>query len=221
MRYIASITSKSQQAELARIKDQLLDSNPILEAFGNAKTLRNENSSRFGKYMLLQFNYGGIPVGGRITTYLLEKSRVVSRAKGERAFHIFYQLLAGASDQLLGELHLQRDPARYAYLARSECYKADGTDDKADFKVVSAAMKQLNFSAALQTTVWRTIAAILHLGQLKQLEKLGPAAACSSSRTSRCSTPPSCSASRSRRSRTRSLCAASTPVSLPARRARR
>jgi myosin-1 len=174
MRYIASITSKSQQAELARIKDQLLDSNPILEAFGNAKTLRNENSSRFGKYMLLQFNYGGIPVGGRITTYLLEKSRVVSRAKGERAFHVFYQLLAGASDQLLGELHLQRDPARYAYLARSECYKADGTDDKADFKVVSAAMKQLNFSSALQTTVWRTIAAILHLGQLKQLEKLGP-----------------------------------------------
>jgi myosin-1 len=173
MRYIASITNKAQQAELARIKDQLLDSNPILEAFGNAKTLRNENSSRFGKYMLLQFNYGGLPVGGRITTYLLEKSRVVTRAPGERAFHIFYQLLAGAPDALLGELSLQRDPALYAYLASSQCYKADGIDDKADFKVVQAAMKQLNFSAALQASVWRTVAAILHLGQLKRREALG------------------------------------------------
>jgi myosin-1 len=105
MRYMAAITGRAK--DVARIKDQLLESNPILEAFGNAKTLRNENSSRFGKYMLLQFDYGGVPIGGHITTCkcaccssrrstlaadLLEKSRVVERAEGERSFHVFYQV---------------------------------------------------------------------------------------------------------------------------------
>ena len=74
------------------IKDRLLQSNPVLEAFGNAKTLRNNNSSRFGKYMELLFDYSGVPCGGRMRNYLLERPRVVAPMEGERSFHIFYQV---------------------------------------------------------------------------------------------------------------------------------
>ena len=103
MEYVAAMASKSK--EVQRVKEQLLESNPLLEAFGNAKTVRNDNSSRFGKYMMINF-YGGNPVGGRITVYLLEKARVVKQNEGERNFHSFYQLLAGASAEQKRELGL-------------------------------------------------------------------------------------------------------------------
>lgn len=114
LQYIAACSG--HQTTVEGVKDKLLKSNPVLEAFGNAKTNRNDNSSRFGKYMDIQFDYKGAPIGGNILNYLLEKSRVVAQTAGERNFHIFYQLLAGADAALLQELRLERDLSSYGYL---------------------------------------------------------------------------------------------------------
>uniref|UniRef100_A0A8B9NEU1 Myosin IB n=1 Tax=Accipiter nisus TaxID=211598 RepID=A0A8B9NEU1_9AVES len=99
MSYVAAVCGKG--AEVNQVKEQLLQSNPVLEAFGNAKTVRNDNSSRFGKYMDIEFDFKGDPLGGVISNYLLEKSRVVKQPRGERNFHIFYQILSGASEDFL------------------------------------------------------------------------------------------------------------------------
>lgn len=97
MQYISSVSGSSLDVTL--VKDRMLQSNPVLEAFGNAKTVNNNNSSRFGKYMEILFDLGGDPVGGRVTNYLLEKSRVVQPSQGERNFHIFYQYCKGCTQQ--------------------------------------------------------------------------------------------------------------------------
>ena len=123
MSYVAAVCGKGEQVN--SVKEQLLQSNPVLEAFGNAKTIRNNNSSRFGKYMDIEFDFKGSPLGGVITNYLLEKSRVVKQLKGERNFHIFYQLLAGADAQLLKALKLEEDTSVYGYL-NGEVSKVNG-----------------------------------------------------------------------------------------------
>ena len=101
MQYIASVSGGSDSS-IQEIKDMVLATNPLLESFGNAKTLRNNNSSRFGKYLELQFNPQGEPVGANITNYLLEKSRVVGQIINERNFHIFYQFTKAASSNHRG-----------------------------------------------------------------------------------------------------------------------
>ena len=92
--YIASVSSSGGNEAIDQVKKTFLESNPLLEAFGNAKTLRNNNSSRFGKYFELMFDRFGRPLGGKVSNFLHEKSRVVRPGKGERNFHVFYQLLA-------------------------------------------------------------------------------------------------------------------------------
>jgi myosin-1 len=107
MQYIAAASSTSSST-IQQIKDMVLATNPLLESFGCAKTLRNNNSSRHGKYLEIQFNGQGEPVGAHITNYLLEKNRVVGQIRDERNFHIFYQFAKAASQQYRGWLTLWR-----------------------------------------------------------------------------------------------------------------
>mmetsp|Transcript_38150 Transcript_38150/g.75050 ORF Transcript_38150/g.75050 Transcript_38150/m.75050 type:complete len:977 (+) Transcript_38150:37-2967(+) len=167
MQYIVHVSNTKKSSDDSKgdnIKERLLDSNPVLEAFGNARTIRNDNSSRFGKYMEIQFNGNGAPLGGKISQYLLEKSRVVTRAEDERSFHVFYQLLSEKS--LLSGVQLQADPSQYRCLACSGRFKVNGLNDSAEFMEVRSAMQSLGFSQADEQSIWKVIAAILHISNI-------------------------------------------------------
>ncbi|ORX51799.1 hypothetical protein BCR36DRAFT_582836 [Piromyces finnis] len=165
MEYIAAVSGDS--LEVDKVKSKLLESNPVLEAFGNAKTTRNDNSSRFGKYMDLQFDFLGNPIGGMITTYLLEKSRVVNPAKDERTFHIFYHLLGGADKALLDKLHLTSNFTDYEYLKKSNCSTVPGLNDKTQFDAILNALDCIGFKQDQKDTLFKCISAILHVGNIK------------------------------------------------------
>uniref|UniRef100_A0A665X1S0 Unconventional myosin-Ic-like n=1 Tax=Echeneis naucrates TaxID=173247 RepID=A0A665X1S0_ECHNA len=152
---------------MAALGDRLLQSNPVLEAFGNAKTLRNDNSSRFGKYMDVQFDFRGVPVGGHILNYLLEKSRVVHQNPGERNFHIFYQLLNGGDEMLLKTLYLEKNPHNYNYLAKGNCPRVSSINDKNDWKVVMKALSVIGFTEEEVQKLLSIISGVLHLGNIQ------------------------------------------------------
>uniref|UniRef100_A0A8C6UX58 Unconventional myosin-Ib n=1 Tax=Neogobius melanostomus TaxID=47308 RepID=A0A8C6UX58_9GOBI len=164
MSYVAAVCGKGQ--EVNKVKEQLLQSNPVLEAFGNAKTVRNDNSSRFGKYMDIEFDFKGDPLGGVISNYLLEKSRVVKQPRGERNFHVFYQLLSGASDDTLKKLKLERDFSKYNYLSLDSA-AVNGLDDAANFRTVRNAMQIVGFMEDEMQSVLELVAAVLKLGNIE------------------------------------------------------
>merc|ERR1719208_377871 len=121
------------------LEQQLLKANPILEAFGNAKTVKNDNSSRFGKFIRINFDASGYIAGANIETYLLEKARVIRQAEEERTFHIFYQLLAGCDPELKKKFILE-DPKAYTFLSYGNT-TIPGTDDAEEFSGTMEAMR--------------------------------------------------------------------------------
>ncbi|KAM4810242.1 unconventional myosin-If [Rhinophrynus dorsalis] len=168
MGYISKVSGGGSKVQ--HVKDIILQSNPLLEAFGNAKTVRNNNSSRFGKYFEIQFSRGGEPDGGKISNFLLEKSRVVSQNENERNFHVFYQLIEGASQELRQNLGIM-SADYYFYLNQSDTYKVDGTDDKSDFYEMLNAMQVIGISGEEQQLVLQISAGILHLGNISFQEQ--------------------------------------------------
>ncbi|XP_016048332.1 unconventional myosin-Ie [Erinaceus europaeus] len=163
MSYVSRVSGGGPKVQ--HVKDIILQSNPLLEAFGNAKTVRNNNSSRFGKYFEIQFSPGGEPDGGKISNFLLEKSRVVMRNPGERSFHIFYQLIEGASAEQKHSLGIT-SMDYYNYLSLSGSYEVDDIDDRREFQETLHAMNVIGIFAEEQTLVLQIVAGILHLGNI-------------------------------------------------------
>eukprot|EP01043_Picozoa_sp_COSAG02_P010080 COSAG02_NODE_349_length_24073_cov_102.816092_6_plen_1343_part_00 len=164
MRYLAVVGGKFGADGL---EGRMMKSNPILEAFGNAKTLRNNNSSRFGKFMKIEFDRDQTVCSASIDTYLLEKSRIVTHTPGERAYHSFYQLCAGARPDLQDKLRLLRADD-YVYLSKhgSEHVAIEGVDDAAEFDEMHGALDSCGFSLDEQDAIFRLTAGILHLGNI-------------------------------------------------------
>ncbi|XP_066049933.1 unconventional myosin-VIIb [Chamaea fasciata] len=148
------------------IEQQILEANPILEAFGNAKTIRNDNSSRFGKYIDIHFNQNGVIEGARIEQFLLEKSRVCRQAPEERNYHIFYCMLMGMNTEQKKMLNLST-ASEYTYLTMGNCMSCDSRNDAKDYAHIRSAMKILMFSDSEHWDISKLLAAILHLGNVE------------------------------------------------------
>ncbi|KAF8921950.1 P-loop containing nucleoside triphosphate hydrolase protein [Mucidula mucida] len=169
MQYIAAV-SGGQDSSIQEIKDMVLATNPLLESFGCAKTLRNNNSSRHGKYLEIMFNAHGEPIGAQITNYLLEKGRVVGQVENERNFHIFYQFTKGATDEQREQFGLQ-GPEMYAYTSLSNCMEVQDIDDVKDYGDTITAMGIIGLSADEQNEIFKMLAVILWLGNVQFTEK--------------------------------------------------
>eukprot|EP01135_Chromosphaera_perkinsii_P006289 Nk52_evm18s485 gene=Nk52_evmTU18s485 len=161
----ASSGSQHHSADFfGSLEKQIVASNPILEAIGNAKTVRNDNSSRFGKFIQLRFNQNFQIAGAHIRTYLLEKSRVAIHSARERTYHIFYQLCSGATDAEAKEWRLK--PVKEFQYTKYGKSKIDAVDDARDFGVTRKAMDTFGISKQEQSAIFKILAAILHLGNV-------------------------------------------------------
>ncbi|MBN3297313.1 MYO10 protein, partial [Amia calva] len=149
-----------------RVEEAIIQSSPIMEALGNAKTVYNNNSSRFGKFIQLHFSQNGNIQGGCIIDYLLEKNRVVRQNPGERNYHIFYALLAGA-DEEHRELYFLSEPESYHYLSQSGCVKDKSLDDKQLFNSVMEALKVMEFSEEEIRDVFKLLSGVLQMGNIE------------------------------------------------------
>jgi len=192
LKYLCDNYGKGQSSESAgSLEEKILQANPILESFGNAKTTRNNNSSRFGKFIEIHFDGKCSVVGGYISHYLLERARVVSQSSAERNYHIFYQLIAGADEALASKLHLS-SPDKFRYLAngctrffvqkgneslvtpdriatdhkKAGALKDTRMDDYSDFQTVDRDLGNIGLSKEDRLSVYTTIAAVLHLGNI-------------------------------------------------------
>ena len=181
MKYLARITKKalagegetSASADVSSLEDRVLSSNPLLEAFGNARTLRNDNSSRFGKFIEISFDTTtGHIIGASISNYLLEKTRITTQIEGERNYHIFYQLLTGADDGLLEDLDLAAGVAAFRYLGNRSAQKS--RRDVANFEETMECLSQIGLKDDDRKVILSFVAATLHLGNIEFEEQGDP-----------------------------------------------
>uniref|UniRef100_A0ACD5YU73 Uncharacterized protein n=1 Tax=Avena sativa TaxID=4498 RepID=A0ACD5YU73_AVESA len=163
MRYLTYVGGRAVLDDRS-VEQQVLESNPLLEAFGNAKTVRNDNSSRFGKFVEIQFDKTGRISGAAIRTYLLERSRVVQITDPERNFHCFYQLCASGKD---AELYKLGHASTFHYLNQSKTYELEGTNNEDEYWKTKRAMDIVGISRSDQDAIFRILAAILHLGNIE------------------------------------------------------
>ncbi|XP_009079029.1 PREDICTED: myosin-11 isoform X2 [Acanthisitta chloris] len=168
IQYLAVVASshkgKKDTSVTGELEKQLLQANPILEAFGNAKTVKNDNSSRFGKFIRINFDVTGYIVGANIETYLLEKSRAIRQSKDERTFHIFYYLIAGATEQMRNDLLLEGFN-NYTFLSSGYVPIPSQQDDEM-FQETLEAMKIMGFTEEEQIAILKVVSAVLQLGNI-------------------------------------------------------
>ncbi|GJW50907.1 myosin-6-like protein [Tanacetum coccineum] len=163
MRYLAYMGGRAS-TDGRSVEQKVLESNPVLEAFGNAKTVRNNNSSRFGKFVEIQFDQKGRISGAAIRTYLLERSRVCQLSNPERNYHCFYMLCAAPPEEL--KKYKVGDPKTFHYLNQSDCYQIEGMDERKEYIATRNAMDVVGITSAEQDAIFRVVAAILHLGNI-------------------------------------------------------
>ncbi|WCJ29303.1 myosin putative [Euphorbia peplus] len=163
MQYLTYVGGRAADDDRS-VEQQVLESNPLLEAFGNARTVRNDNSSRFGKFVEIQFDKNGRISGAAIRTYLLERSRVVQITDPERNYHCFYQLCASGRD---AEKYDLDHPSHFHYLNQSKTYDLEGVSNAEEYVKTRRAMDIVGISQEDQEAIFRTLAAILHLGNIE------------------------------------------------------
>nr|XP_019607346.1 PREDICTED: myosin-7-like [Rhinolophus sinicus] len=167
---IGDRSKKDQNPGKGTLEDQIIQANPALEAFGNAKTLRNDNSSRFGKFIRIHFGATGKLASADIETYLLEKSRVIFQLKSERDYHIFYQILSNKKPELLDMLLITNNPYDYAFISQGETTVAS-IDDSEELIATDNAFDVLGFTPEEKNSIYKLTGAIMHFGNMKFKQK--------------------------------------------------
>ncbi|KAM6231485.1 unconventional myosin-IXb isoform 2-T7 [Spheniscus humboldti] len=167
---IHCLTALSQKGYASGVERTILGAGPVLEAFGNAKTAHNNNSSRFGKFIQVNYLENGIVRGAVVEKYLLEKSRLVSQEKDERNYHVFYYLLLGVTEEERKEFHLKQ-PEDYFYLNQHNLKIEDGDDLRHDFERLKQAMEMVGFLSATKKQIFSILSAILYLGNVTYKKK--------------------------------------------------
>uniref|UniRef100_A0A8C2Y8M1 Myosin IXA n=1 Tax=Coturnix japonica TaxID=93934 RepID=A0A8C2Y8M1_COTJA len=167
---IHHLTALSQKGFASGVEQIILGAGPVLEAFGNAKTAHNNNSSRFGKFIQVNYQETGTVRGAYVEKYLLEKSRLVYQEHNERNYHVFYYLLAGASEEERSAFHLKQ-PEEYHYLNQQDCFSVEGEDLKHDFERLQLAMEMVGFLPKTRRQIFSLLSAILHLGNIRYKKK--------------------------------------------------
>ncbi|MBN3290551.1 MYH6 protein, partial [Polypterus senegalus] len=167
---IAAIGGNKKDTSKGTLEDQIIQANPALEAFGNAKTLRNDNSSRFGKFIRIHFGATGKLASADIETYLLEKSRVIFQLKAERNYHIFYQIMSNKKPELLDMLLITNNPYDYSYVSQGEV-TVPSIDDAEELMLTDSAFDVLGFTQEEKLSVYKLTGAIMHYGNMRFKQK--------------------------------------------------